>query len=65
MYSHHKPAFSLHIDAENVSDVKMYPCELGCPAIVLDNGNVCIVDTKCVPAAVMQSGMPCSCYYRR
>ena len=37
-----KPEFSLHIDAEKCIGCKKCIRELGCPAIVLDNGNVCI-----------------------
>ena len=42
-----KPEFSLHIDAEKCIGCKKCIRELGCPAIVLDNGNVCIDDTMC------------------
>ena len=53
-----KPEFSLHINAEKCIGCKKCIRELGCPAIVLDNGNVCIDDTMCTGCGLCSQVCP-------
>ena len=53
-----KPAAPLHVSSDKCISCKKCIKELGCPAIVLNNGNVCIDSSMCTGCGLCSQVCP-------
>ena len=53
-----KPKAPLHVDQDSCIGCKKCIKELGCPAIVLNNGNVCIDSSMCTGCGLCSQVCP-------